>query len=489
MRSVKIAVIVLILLIVEAVGFIWWINRKYSHTDALVSTAQQKESRKILYWKDPMDPTYISGKPGKSPMGMDLVPVYEDEVNAGVLGKGDEISKSEGEYYTCPMHPEVISKEPGDCPICGMTLVKKEIKKGNVVKISPSVIQKMGVRTADVQRRQLTRSIRTVGLIDYDETKVFNVNTKVEGWVEKLYVDYTGKFVEKEEPLIDIYSPELVNTQEEYLLALQSRENLKSSKFPEVIKGIEDLLSSTRKRLKLWDITDEQILDLEKAKEVKKTMTIYSPVKGIVLEKNIFKGGYIVPQTPIYKIADISDVWVYADIYEYELQWIKVGQTANMTLSYYPGKVFTGIITFMSPYLEKNTRTIKVRLEFENPSLLLKPDMYADMEIKSDIVKGGIAIPTEAVIHSGERNIVIVDIGEGMFEPRNIELGAEADGYYQVLNGLKEGEKVVTSSQFLIDSESRIKEAINKMIVEKKGISETDKEKAKKLSPHSGHNM
>ncbi len=527
MRNFKIAVIIIIFLAIEAVGFIWWMDkRNNTGSETSVTSAQHEgldKDRKILYWKAPMDPTYISDKPGKSPMGMDLVPVYEDKEDAStdetaggsevyytcpmhsevvseepgecpmcgmdLVKKEIEKESPEGAYYTCPMHPDIIAEEPGDCPVCGMDLVKKEIKKESVVKLSSSVIQKMAVRTEDIERRTLKRSIRTIGRIDYDETKVFNINTKIEGWAEKLYVDYTGQVVKKGQSLIDIYSPELVNTQEEYLLALKSKESLKSSKFPEITQGVDALLNSTRKRLKLWDITDEQIETLEKTKETKKTMTIYSPVKGFVLDKNVLEGGYVKSQNPIYKIADISNIWVYADIYEYELPWIKIGQTAKMTLSYYPGKTFSGRITYIYPYLEKNTRTVKVRLEFSNPDWTLKPDMYANIEIESEIAKDGIAVPTEAIIRSGVRNIVVVDLGEGRFEPRNIELGAEADGYYQVLNGLHEGERIVTSSQFLIDSESKLKEAINKMLSKRKDTYQTDEEKNIQTDPHADHNM
>lgn len=486
MKNFKIIIVVVILLALEAAGFIWWINNKYNqNTDTSVTAVQHKEGRKILYWKAPMDPTYISDKPGKSPMGMDLVPVYEDEVETAE----EKTSDIAGEYYTCPMHPDIVSKEPGECPICGMTLVKKEIKRENVVKLSSSVIQKMAVRTEDIEIRTLKRSIRTVGRIDYDETKVFYINTKIEGWAEKLYVDFPGQVVEKGQPLIDIYSPELVNTQEEYLLAWESKEKLKMSKFPEISRGVNELLNSSRRRLKLWDITDEQIETLKKTKETKKTMTIHSPVKGIVLEKNVLEGGYVKSQIHIYKIADISHIWVYADIYEYELPWMKIGQTAKMTLSYYPGKAFTGRITYIYPYLEKNTRTVKVRLEFSNPNWILKPDMYANIDIESEITKDGIAVPTEAIIRSGERNIVVVDLGEGRFEPRNIDLGAEADGYYQVLNGLQEGERIVTSSQFLIDSESKLKDAINKMLAKRRQATKTSGEGNGEMNPHAGHDM
>ncbi len=370
--------------------------------------------------------------------------------------------------YTCPMHPEVIIPEPGKCPICGMDLVAKEVPKAATVKLAAGVIQKIGVRTALVDEFPLRRTIRTVGHITYDETRVVDITTKIGGWVEKLYVDFTGQMVNKGQPLIEIYSPELVSTQEEYLLALQSRKYLTNSQFPEIRDGAHSLLNSTRRRLQLWDITEEQIERLEREKVVQKLMTIYSPQLGIVIEKDVFQGGFVKTDRPLYRIADISEVWVDVAIYEYELPWVEVGQTATMTLSYAPGKSFQGKITFIYPYLEKKTRTVKVRLEFPNPGWELKPEMYADIVIESPVMVHGLAVPDEAIIRSGDRNIVVVDLGNGIFEPRGVTLGVEADNHYQVISGLKSGDRVVTSAQFLIDSESRLKEAILKMLAKQK---------------------
>jgi RND family efflux transporter MFP subunit len=392
-------------------------------------TAEKKE-KKILYWQAPMDPTYIREEPGKSPMGMDLVPVYE-----------------EGE----------VESEAG------------------VVRIDPVTVQNMGVRTAAVEKRSLSREIRTVGRVAYNEKRVEHVHAKMEGWVEKLFADFTGEEVKKGAPLLSIYSPELVSTQEEYLLALKYKKSLEENTFESISEGADSLLASTRKRLEFWDITQQQIDELEKRGEVKKTLTLHSPTKGVVIEKMAQEGMFIQPGMNLYTIADISQVWVYADIYEYELPWLVVGQEAEVQLSYLKGKSFHGRITYIYPFLDKNTRTVKVRMEFENPNWELKPEMYANVKIRSKVSDSTLAVPVEAVLRSGDRDVVIVAIGAGKFMPRDVQLGAEGEGYYQVLSGLAEGDLAVTSAQFLIDSESKLKEAISKMLEVRKSRAEAGK--------------
>ncbi|RMF95676.1 MAG: efflux RND transporter periplasmic adaptor subunit [Candidatus Schekmanbacteria bacterium] len=395
--------------------------------EGTVKTTEAKEDegkgkRKILYWRAPMDPTYISDKPGKSPMGMDLIPVYEGE------------------------EPEAAG-----------------------IKIDPVTVQNIGVKTERAKKIRLRKEIRTIGRVDYDERKITDVTTKIEGWIEKLYVDFTGQEVKKGQPLIEIYSPELVSTQEEYLLALKYKKNLQNNPFSEIAKGAESLLASTRKRLELWDISDAQIKELEQTGQVQKRMVINALSRGIVIDKMALEGMYVKNGMSLYRLADISTVWVYADIYEYELPFIKKGQKATMTLSYLPGKKFTGRVTYIYPYLEEKTRTVKVRLEFPNPQWELKPGMYADVVIESDLGREGVVVPSYAVIRSGKRNIVVLNKGNGLFEPREVTLGVEAaDGYIEIAEGVKEGEEIVTSSHFLIDSESNLQEAIQKMLETKK---------------------
>ncbi|ALC16623.1 RND family efflux transporter, MFP subunit [Desulfuromonas soudanensis] len=381
-----------------------------------------KGERKIKYWQAPMDPTYIRDEPGKSPMGMDLVPVYEDEAPAGA-----------------------------------------------VISIDPVTSQNMGVRTALVERRTLHRTIRTVGLVGYDEPRVYSVNAKVEGWIERLHVDETGQVVKKGQPLLEIYSPKLVSAQEEYLLALRNRATLKESAFPQIAQGAERLLESSRKRLQYYDISDRQIAELEKTGNVRKTLTLYAPFKGIVTMKMAFEGQFIKAGLELFKIGDISNVWVYADIYEYELPWVKVGQEAEVRLPFAGGKTITAKIDYLYPYVEPKTRTVKARLKFANPDFELKPDMYVNVRIKGSEVRGVLSVPAEAVINSGEKRIAFVALGEGKFEPRKLKIGLQdEEGYLQIAQGLLEGERVVTSAQFMLDSESKLREVIQKMLEPKK---------------------
>jgi RND family efflux transporter MFP subunit len=379
-------------------------------------TKINKSKGKIKHWQAPMDPAFIRDKPGKGPMGMDLIPVYE-----------------------------------------------AESEKAGQIKISPTMVQNIGVKTVKVKRRTLTHKIRTIGTLTYDERKVHHIHTKYGGWIEKLHVDFTGQEVKKNDLLMEIYSPELLSTQEELVLAVKYKESLKNSPFGELTEAADSLLASTKKRLELFDVPDHQIEALIRDKNITKTMHIHSPVRGFVIEKKALHGMHVQPGMSLYMIADLSNIWVLADIYEYEIPWIKVGQKVKMNLSYFPGKKFAGKVTFIDPFLDPKTRTNKVRMEFANPKWNLKPDMYANVTIKSTVTKRGVAVPEEAVIHSGEKEIVIVQSSSGTFESRELTLGPQADGYYQVLKGLRSGETVVTSSNFLIDSESKLQEAIGKL--------------------------
>ena len=317
-------------------------------------------------------------------------------------------------------------------------------------------------KTAAVERRAMAQTIRTVGSVTYDETRVSRVHSKIDGWVEKLYVNYTGKLVKKGQPLFTLYSPDLVATQQEYLLALKARERLANSSILEVRSGAVSLVQASKSRLSLWDISDDQIHEMEKTGEFKKALTLYSPYSGFVIKKDINEGMKVMPDKELYTIADLSNVWVNVDIYEYDIPLIKVGQSASLNLSYDPGQVFTGKVSYIYPYLDEKTRTLKVRLEFPNPDFKLKPDMYVNAEIKVDAGKH-LAVPEDAVLNSGIRKVVFVDKGSGHFESKEVKLGAKMGGYYQVLSGLNEGEKVASSSAFLLDSESRLSEAMGAM--------------------------
>lgn len=428
-KAVKLGGILLLLVLIVVFWFVSQGDKKNDvHApDVTAKKEVQKDAstteKKIKYWVAPMDPTYISDKPGKSPMGMDLVPVYEDE--------GEELDKG-------------------------------------VIRIDPVIVQNIGVRTTKVSRGPLHATIRTVGHVTYDEERVEHIHTKVSGWVERLFVNTTGEEVHKGQELLTIYSPELVATQEEYLQALKYREKTSSSRFAEVVRGGETLIEATRERLLLMDIDPEQIKALEKRGEVQKNMLLRSPTSGIVIEKHVLDGMKVGPGMKLYTIADLSRVWVIASAYEYEFPFLKVGQEAEMSLPYEPGEKYKGHITFIYPYLSARTRTVQVRMEFKNPDLKLKPDMYANVVIKTKVSDDAVLVPSEAVIRTGVRNVVITALGDGKFLPKDVTLGPEGEGIVQIIAGLDEGETVVTSGQFLIDSESNLREAINKMLDAKK---------------------
>jgi Cu(I)/Ag(I) efflux system membrane fusion protein/cobalt-zinc-cadmium efflux system membrane fusion protein len=389
--------------------------------DLKAGMVDPETGKKIKYWAAPMDPTYIRDEPGKSPMGMDLVPVYEEE--------GEE-------------------KEPA-----------------STIRIDPVTMQNMGVRLGRVQRKSLVKDIRTVGNITYDETKIFTVNTKFNGWIEKLYVNFVGDEVKKGQPLFEIYSPELVTTQEEYLLALDQYNRLSNSSYSRVREGAERLLKASRTRMRFWDMTEAQMEKIGKTGKIQKALTVYSPASGVVTKKDAFEGHYVKAGVHQYEIVDLSSVWVDVDVYEYELPWVRKGMAAEMDLSYIPGKKYKGKVLFIYPYLDTKTRTAKLRLEFANPGYQLKPGMYANILLKRVVAKNSLVIPQEAVIDSGVRQIVFVAVGEGKFQPREVNIGLEVnENEFQVLNGLQEGEEIVISAQFMLDSESRLREAIQKML-------------------------
>ena len=412
------------------------------------------------------------------------------------------------DYWTCSMHPSVKLKEPGQCPICGMDTVpvyKKQdsnidikvqnelgdqspessedmsnmsgmsghdhsamsmppaTQKGgdtkSVFNIDTRKQQMIGVKTETVQLRTIQKKLRTVGMVELDETKIEHVHAKISGWVEKVYVDYTWQHVNKGDPLFSIYSPELVSTQEEYLLALRSKEILGDSKFDDISSGANSLLEATRKRLELWDISKQQIKEIEQTGKAKKELLIYSPVSGHVMKKNVFSNMHVEPNMTLYSIADHSTVWVDADIYENEIALIKLTQEAKMTTASLPGVVFTGKVSFIWPHLDPKSRTVKARIVFPNPDLKLLPEMYVNVTFDIPLGKT-LAIPKNAVLRTGKQDIVFVDQGNGNMEIKRVILGHSGDGYYEVAKGLKEGEKIVIGANFLIDSESKVQAAV-----------------------------
>ncbi len=442
-----------------------------SHDHTAHATAPGE--KKILYWYDMMNPEFHSDKPGKAPDGMDLVPKYAGEDDASQSHAGHAMGQQAAAptekkvlYWYDGMNPAFRSNKPGKAPD-GMDLIPMyadseqsmaEMPPG-AVKISSTKQQLIGVRTDTVKREPLKRTIRAVAQVQIDETKIARIHMKIAGWVDKVYVDFIGKLVRKDQPLFSLYSPDLVATQQEYLIARRAEKDLASAPFEEVSRGAETLLQAARQRLRLWDMSDQQIRQLDETGEVSRTTTMYSPIDGFVLKREVFERTYITPETELYEIADFSTVWVNAEIYEYEVPYVKVGQSAQMTLSYSLGKTYTGNVVYIYPTVDPMTRTVKVRLEFPNPNFELKPDMFADVQL--NIAYGTqMVVPQEAVLDSGSEQIVFVAMGDGYFEPRKVELGPRLEDRVVVLSGLKPGETIVTSGNFLIDSESRLKNAM-----------------------------
>ena len=376
-------------------------------------SAEGGGERKVLYWYDSMNPLIHSDKAGKASDGMDMVPKYADEM-----------------------------ADMKDMP-------------SGTVKLSDQRQQMIGVRMTEVKKQNITRTIRTVGRVEMDETRISHVHVKNSGWIENLNVDFTGKLVSKGQALFSIYSPDLVSTQQEYLIASRGQQELGKSSYPNVTRGVESLKKSALERLRLWDVTETQIEKLEKTGEVSRTITFYSHISGFVVERKALEHMFVTPDMELYTIADLSRVWLSADIYENELPYIHVGQSAKVQLSYSPGITYSGKVTYIYPTVDMNTHTAKVRLEFANPGFTLKPNMFADVDLSVEYGEH-LTLPTEAVMDSGTRQLVFIARPGGYFEPREVKLGARLDNQYIVLSGIKQGELVVTSGNFLIDSESRL---------------------------------
>ena len=426
-------------------------------------------------------------------------------LNRSARHEHGQAAAKEETLYTCGMHPQVIQKKPGNCPICGMKLTpirkqggarqaapgtgERKIKyykstmtpgeisqtprKDNMgmdmvavyedeasdtsaISIDPVTTQNMGIRTGVVTTGPLRRVIRTVGAVDFDETTLKDVTTKFRGWIEKLYVDATGKGVHRGEPLFEIYSPELFSAQTEYLLATES-----GAKTP----GADSLKGSALMKLKFFDISDDQIAELDRAHQARKTLRIVAPMDGFVIEKMVVEGQMVEAGMKIYRLANLSIVWVQAQFYEQDLPYLKLGQEALVKLTYFPDREFRGRVTYIYPTLDEKTRTVKVRMEFHNPGFFLKPGMFTTVELRADLNDSTLLVPDIAVLRSGEKNTVFVALEGGKFDPRTVTLGPRGENnMYQVLSGLNEGERVVTSGQFMLDSESQLREAIQKML-------------------------
>ena len=386
------------------------------------ATPAAPAEKKVLFYRSPMDPKITSPVPRKDEMGMDFVPVYSDEVGGG--GSGPE----------------------------GLATVTIDSRKQ----------QLLGLTTVKVERVPFATSIRTVGHVAIDETRLHHVHTRYDAYVEHIEADFTGKYVKKGEVLAMVYSPDLYATQQEYLLALKASKSLSSSTISSVATGGEDLLAAARKRLLLWDVTPADIDALARRGEPSRTVNIYAPISGYVLARTAYHGMRVTPAEALFDIVDLSSVWVLADVYEYELPRLALGQHATVTLSYWPGRTWSGRVTYIYPGVDEKSRTVKVRVELANPKEELKPEMYADVVIKG-AAREALVVPDDTLLDSGTRMVAFVSEGEGRLTPREVTVGDHAKGLYEVTAGLSEGETVARGANFLVDSESRLKAALSAM--------------------------
>ena len=372
--------------------------------------------------------------------------------------------------YQCPMHPNIIRDHPGECPICGMKLVPMEEHEEahdaspapsadlSSITIDPERQQLIGLRTAEVVRGRISGQVRSSGRVAIDETRVRHINVKSGGFVEHIYVDFVGKAVKRGEPLFTLYSPELLSAQNEYLLALRTRDAL-AAQSASGDSG-KALVASARRRLALWDIAEVELKRLEETREPSKALTIFSPISGVVSKKEVVQGMKLDPGAMPYEIVDLSTVWVLADVYENEIRLVKEGTPATLKLRAFPNETFQGKVLFIDPFLDPQTRTVKVRLSFPNPRGALRPEMFGEVTL-AIAPREGLLVPADAVIDSGEQKVVFVSLGNGKFEPRTIEVGQSNGSEVEVLSGLNEGEQVVIRANFLVDSESRLRASLS----------------------------
>ncbi len=366
-------------------------------------------------------------------------------------------------YWVDPMHPWYKSDKPGIAPDCNMKLVpvhageeRKYERRDNAMQISEDKQQLMGVQLATAEYETVGGSITAAARVTLDETRIAKVQPRLEGWIDKVYVDFTGMQVKKGDPLLTLYSPEALATQQEYLLAIKARNMMLDNPMHEMMGSSENLVAAARKRLQLWDITDRQIDEIGRTGRTLENLTLEAPMSGFVMERNAYPKQRVTPDTVLYTVADLSTVWVIADVFEYEAANVKLNAPATMTLAYLPNRTFHGRVSYILPQVDPNTRTLKVRIQFDNPGYALKPEMYGQVELKTGAIRR-LVVPSSAVLNSGDRQVVFLDKGDGRFEQRDVKIGAELDGRTEITSGLQAGERVVSAGNFLLDSESRLK--------------------------------
>ena len=451
--------LILAIIAVAAVGVgAFFIGRSTGHNHAAAN--ESAKEGKTLYTCG-MHPQVVQDKPGNCPIcGMKLTPIRK-QAAGGESGATAASGERKIKYYKSTMNPGEVKPAPGKDSM-GMDMIpvyedEAAAAESSAIAVDPVTTQNMGIRTATVTRGPLRRNIRTVGAIDYNETALTDVTTKFKGWAEKLFVNTTGQLVMKGDPLFEIYSPELYSAQVEYLLATDPSNKSGA--------GSDALKTSALTKLKFFDISDEQIAELERTRQARKTLRIVAPQDGFVVEKMVVEGQMVDAGMKIYRLADLGLVWVKAQIYEQDLVYLKLGQEAMVKLDYLPDREFRGRVTYIYPNVDEKTRTAQVRMEFHNPGYFLKPGMFATVRVTSELEPSALLVPDMAVLRSGEKTTVFVALDGGKFDPRTVTLGPQAEGdTYQVLSGLNEGERIVTSGQFMLDSESQLREAIQKML-------------------------
>ncbi len=444
----------------------YWLGRNYApFPRASTISPAEAADRQPLYYQDPSGKPDYSPVPKKDANGRDYVPIYEgEEANSPAQAAAQSTPKSQGTilYYRNPMGLPDTSPVPKKDSM-GMDYIavyEGDEPDDGSVKISIAKVQRLGVRSEPVEIRQLTRTIRAVGTIQADERRLYAVNTKFEGWIEKLHVNTTGQVVRRGDPLMEVYAPELVAVQEEYLLALRSQ-HMVAGASTDIKASASQLANAALQRLRTWDVPEDQIKRLQRASAASRTLTLRAPADGIVMDKMAIEGQRFMPGEPLYKIADLSTVWLLADVFEQDLAAVREGEKATLKLAAYPGAEFAGTVAFIYPTVAKDTRTAKIRIVVPNSDGRLKTDMFANVELAAPITGGPVvAVPDSALLDSGTRQAVLIDHGDGRFEPREVKVGAKADGFYEIMHGVSAGENVVVGANFLIDAESNIRAAL-----------------------------
>ena len=495
--------------------------------DHLAAEEEAGTGESAQLWTCGMHPEVIQDEPGTCPIcHMNLVPLRTEGAGHTAAAHPEGVHR-----WTCPMHPEVIEDEPGSCPICHMDLVPAEAevassivasgprevlfyrnpmnptitspvpakdemgmdyvpvyadevgdaaRGGATVTIDPTVVQNMNVLTAVAEQGELTREIRTVGYLEYDQQKMVSVTTKYPGWIEKVFVNYVGEPVRKGQPLFEIYSPELLQTEQDLLSAMGFARRMANAPEDAHQRAL-DLVEASRQRLGYWDVTEDQVRRLEETGKVFRTLTVMAPAGGVVmLRMPGLEGMAVQPGMELFHIADMSSLWLSVEAFENQIRWLRVGSVAEVSLSYFPGETFSGRVRFIEPQISEKTRTVPLKLEVPNRDGRLRAGMYATVRFDPVVARDAVLVPTAAVLRTGQRNLVVVAEGEGHFTPREVQLGSEGDGRVEILSGLQAGERVVTSAHFLIDSESNLREAVQKLLAARRAASEAPSSAAPK---------